>query len=240
MAETHTLQAKPRERAGKGAARRDRRNGRVPGVIYGGGKEPLLVTFDPGTLDREIYQKPGFFTRLYDVQVDGSKGRQLALCRDLQLDPVTDRPIHLDLLRVSERTEVTVEVPVHFVDEAESPGLERGGVLNIVRHTIEVVCRADAMPAHLEVSLAGLDINESAHISGVHLPDGVRPSIDDRDFTIATIAAPSAVKAEAAEEQAEAEAEHAGEEIEGEGAEAPAEGEAPGGESEGESGESES
>lgn len=224
MTESHTLEAQPRERAGKGAARRDRRNGRVPAVIYGAGKEPTLVTLEPGMLDREVY-KAGFFTRLYNIEVAGTRGKQLAICRDLQFDPVTDRPIHVDFLRVSAQTEVTVNVPVHFVGEEESPGLKRGGVLNIVRHEIEMVCRADTIPSAIEVNLAGLDINDAAHISNVELPDGVHPTIDDRDFTIATIAAPSAVKAEAAEEQAEGEeAEAAEEEAEGEEAESAAEG----------------
>ena len=192
MADTQSLKAQPRERAGKGAARRDRREGRVPGVIYGAGKEPSLFTIQPGVLDREL-GKQGFFTRLFEIQLEGQKGKQLAICRDLQLDPVTDRPIHLDMLRVSATTEVTVSVPVHFIDEEESPGLERGGVLNIVRHEIEMVARADNLPNYIEISLKGLEINDSAHISMVELPDGARPTIDDRDFTIATIAAPSAV-----------------------------------------------
>jgi large subunit ribosomal protein L25 len=206
MSDTQTLTAQPRERAGKGAARRDRRAGRVPGVIYGGGKDPAMFTLHPGVLDREL-GKQGFFTRLFEIQLEGKKGKQLAICRDIQFDPVTDRPIHLDMLRVSASTEVTVQVPVHFTGEDESPGLERGGVLNIVRHEIEMVARADNLPDYIEVPLAGLEINDSAHISMVELPEGARPTIEDRDFTIATIAAPSAVKAEAAEEQEAAEAE---------------------------------
>jgi large subunit ribosomal protein L25 len=210
MTETHTLTAQPRERAGKGAARRDRRAGRVPGVIYGGGKEPSLFTIDPGTLDREL-NAPGFFTRLYEIQLKGKRGKQLAICRDLQFDPVTDRPIHLDMLRVSAKTEVTVQVPVHFINEEQCRGMERGGVLNIVRHEVEMVARADNLPDYLEVDLTGYEINDSIHISQVTVPEGARPTIEDRDFTIATIAAPSAVRAEAAEEQeaAEAEAEEA-------------------------------
>lgn len=206
MTETHTLTAQPRERAGKGAARRDRREGRVPGVIYGAGKEPNLFTIDPGTLDREL-NSPGFFTRLFEVQLKGKRGKQLAICRDLQFDPVTDRPIHLDMLRVSAKTEVTVQVPVHFINEEECPGIERGGVLNVVRHEVEMIARADNLPDYLEVDLTGYEINDSIHISQVNVPEGARPTIDDRDFTVATIAAPSAVRAEAAEEQEAAEAE---------------------------------
>lgn len=216
MTETHKLEAQLRERAGKGAARRDRRNGRIPAVVYGAGKDPVMVTFDPGTLDREVY-KPGFFTRLYDIRVPDKKIKEMAICRDLQLDPVTDRPIHLDFLRVSATTDVTINVPVHFVGEEESPGLKRGGVLDIVRHDIELLCQADRIPSHVEVDVSGLDLNDSVHISMVSIPEGARPTIEDRDFTIASIAAPSGLKAEIAEEQAAAE----------EAAEAEAAGEAP-------------
>lgn len=203
MTETHTLEAQPRERAGKGAARRDRRNGRIPAVIYGAGKEPRMITLDPGTLDREVY-KPGFFTRLYDIRLPGQKGKEVVLARDLQLDPVTDRPIHLDFLRVSAKTEVTVAIPVHVVGEEQSPGLKRGGVLDMVRHEVEMFCRADNIPAYLEIDVSGMDINDSVHISMVDVPEGARPTIEDRDFTIASIAAPSGLKAEIAAEQAEA------------------------------------
>ena len=137
----------------------------------------------------------------------------------MQLHPVKDLPIHIDFLRVSESSEITVNVPVHFVDEDQSPGLERGGVLNVVRYEVEVVCKAGSIPDELVGSLAGLDIGDSVHISAITLPDGVRPVIDDRDFTVATIAAPSAVKAEAAEAQAEEEGVE-GEEAEGEETEA--------------------
>jgi len=211
MTETHRLDAQVRTRAGKGAARRDRRAGRVPAVIYGGNSDPAMITLEPGDLDREIYQKPGFFTRLYDIRIDGRQSKELAICRDLQLDPVTDRPIHLDFLRVSAKTEVTVQVPVHFTDHEESPGLERGGVLDVVRHEIELLCQADNIPPHIEASLKGFDINDSVHISHVALPEGSRPTIEDRDFTIANISAPSGLKAEIAAE-AEAEQGEEGEE----------------------------
>jgi large subunit ribosomal protein L25 len=227
MSEIANLTAEKRERAGKGAARADRRAGRVPGVIYGAKKEPVMVTFEPGDLDRAIY-RPGFFATLFDIKI--GTGKERVLPRDIQFHPITDRPIHVDFLRVSGATELNVNVPVHFIDEEDSPGLKRGGVLNVVRHEIELYCRADNIPQHLECSLAGLDINDSIHMSAIELPDGVRPTITDRDFTVATVAAPSAVKAEAAEEQAEAEAEVTeaeemeAEEAEGEEAEA-AEGE---------------
>ncbi|MCG8594099.1 MAG: 50S ribosomal protein L25/general stress protein Ctc [Kiloniellales bacterium] len=219
MSNTIALPAEPRERVGKGAARAVRRAGRVPAVIYGDRKDPLTISLDPRDVDRELH-KPGFFATLFDVEVGGRKHRVLP--RDVQLDPVSDRTIHVDFLRVAQDTEVTVNVPVQFVNEDGAPGLKRGGVLNIVRHEIEFTCRADVIPQQIEIDLGGLEIGDSVHISMVKLPDGVTPTITDRDFTIATVAAPSAVKAEAAEEQAAAEGEEgqapaAGEAAEGAG-----------------------
>jgi large subunit ribosomal protein L25 len=214
MAEISTIAAQRRERAGKGPARAARRAGRVPGVIYGSKKDPSMVTLDPRELDREL--KTGtFLATVYDVQIDQDKERVLP--RDVQFDPVTDQPIHVDFLRVSATSSVTVQVPVNFLNEEESPGLKRGGLLNVVRHEIEMICRADAIPAGIDIDLTGLDIGDSVHISMITLPDGVAPTITDRDFTIATVAAPTVVQEE--EEEAEE-----GEELE-EGAEAVAEGE---------------
>lgn len=204
MSEIHKLAAEPRERAGKGAARAARRAGRVPGVIYGARKDPVLITLDPRDLRREI-GGGGFFAKLFDVELGG--GSERVLPRDLQLHPVTDRPIHVDFLRVSRDTRIDVMVPVVFLNEEESPGLKRGGVLNVVRHEIELSCRADAIPPRIEVDLTGRDIGDSAHISEIALPEGVRPTITDRDFTIATIAAPSVIREEAAEAAEAAEGE---------------------------------
>jgi len=223
MAEFTTLPAEPRERAGKGPARAVRRAGRVPGVIYGARKDPLMVSMDPRDLEREL-KTGAFLATVYDLTVNG--GTERVLPRDVQFDPVSDRALHVDFLRVSSTTRVTVEIPVHFLNEEQSPGLERGGLLNVVRHEIEFHCRADAIPHSIDIDLTGLDIGDSVHISSVSLPEGVVPTITDRDFTIATIAAPTVVQEEAAEEE---EAEEA---AEGEEAEA-AEGEAEGVESEG-------
>ena len=223
MSDTIALPAEARERVGKGAARAVRRAGRVPAVIYGDRKDPLTISLDPRDVDRELH-KPGFFATLFDVEVSGKKHRVLP--RDVQLDPVSDRTIHVDFLRVAQDTEVTVNVPVNFVNDEESPGLKRGGVLNIVRHEIEFTCRADAIPQQIELDLTGLEIGDSVHISMVKLPDGVTPTITDRDFTIATVAAPSAVKAEAAEEQAAAAESEEGEAPAAEEAAAEGEGEA--------------
>ena len=211
MAEVSTIAAERRERAGKGPARAARRAGRVPGVIYGAKKDPAMVTLDPRELDREL-NTGGFMATIYDVQIEQDKERVLP--RDVQFDPVTDRPIHVDFLRVSETTSVTVQVPVNFLNEEECPGLKRGGLLNVVRHEIEMICRADAIPSAVEVDLTGLDIGDSIHISMISLPDGVAPTITDRDFTVATIAAPTVAQEE---EEAE-EGEELEEGVEGEGA----------------------
>lgn len=221
MSEVLNLVAERRERAGKGAARAARRAGRIPGVIYGAKKDPVMINLDPKALNKEL-NKAGFFATLFDVEIDGKKER--ALPRDVQYDPVTDRAIHIDLLRVSAATAVTVNVPVSFINEEQSPGLTKGGVLNVVRYEIELNCRADAIPQELELDLSSLDLGDSAHFSMITLPDGVEPTITDRDFTVATIAAPSAVKSEAAE-AAEAEAEGEGE---GEGGDASSDAEASG------------
>jgi large subunit ribosomal protein L25 len=218
MSDVHTLVAEAKDRAGKGAARAARRAGRVPAVIYGAKKAPVMISLAPRDLDREI-SGGGFFATLYDVQVADLKERVLA--RDLQLHPVNDRPLHVDFLRVSASTEVTVQVPCSFNNEEESPGLKRGGVLNIVRYELELVCRADAIPQQIDVDLTGLEIGDSVHISEVTLPEGVQPTITDRDFTVASIAAPS-VMTEEAEEVEEGEE---GEDLEGlEGEEVPEDG----------------
>jgi large subunit ribosomal protein L25 len=192
MAETNTLVGELRDRAGKGAARAARRAGRVPGVVYGNKQDPLLISVDPKLLDRALH-RPGFFTRLMDLQVGNDKHKVLP--RDVQLDPVTDRPLHIDLLRVSEDSTIHVAVPVHFINQDKSPGLRRGGVLNIVRHEIDMVVRANAIPDHITVDLAGTDIGTSIHISMIKIPEGARVTISDRDFTVATVAAPTVEKA---------------------------------------------
>jgi large subunit ribosomal protein L25 len=172
----------------------------VPGVIYGAKQDPNMISVEERLLNKLLHQG-GFFSTLFDVKVDGKAERVLA--RDVQFDPVSDYPVHIDFLRVSAATSVHVEVSVHFINEEQCPGLVEGGVLNVVRHEIELVCRADAIPQHIDIDLAGLDIGDGVHISTVKLPDGVRPAITDRDFTIATIAAPTVVREETADSQAE-------------------------------------
>ena len=200
MSDVQTLDTELRERVGKGAARATRRAGRVPAVIYGAKKDPVMISLDPRDLTREI-NSGSFFATLYELQV-GAKSKERVLPRDLQMDPISDRPIHVDFLRVRADTEINVEIPVSFINEEESPGLKRGGVLNVVRYEIEMACRADAIPPQIEIDLTGLDIGDSVHISQIELPDGVQPTITDRDFTIVTVAAPSVITEEEEEEEA--------------------------------------
>ena len=222
MSDVVDLPANARNTAGKGAARAVRRAGYVPAVIYGNKQEPLMVSVDPKALLLEL-TKTGFFTKLVDIRVNGETHRVLP--RDVQFHPVTDEPIHVDFLRVLAGTEITVAVPVIFINEEESPGIRRGGVLNVVRHEIELVCIADRIPQAVTIDLTGLEIGDSLHIGEITLPDGVKPAVADRDFTVATVAAPTVKAEEDAAAQA-ALAEEVEEELE-EGAEAVAEGEAP-------------
>ena len=188
MADIITLVAEQRQRSGKGTAREARRNGRIPAIIYGNKEEPVSITVERRLLEQEL-GKSGFFIRLLDVDIGGTKHRVLP--RDTQYHPVTDVPMHVDFLRYSADRKITIEVPVHFLNEAKSPGLKSGGVINIVRHTIAVLCTADQIPDAFEVDLAGLEIGDSVHASTLALPQGVELTITDRDFTVATIAAPT-------------------------------------------------
>lgn len=198
--ETYELTAEARDRVGKGSARHLRRSGKIPAVIYGDKQPPMPIALPYKDVFLKIHGG-GFLTTLATIDVDGTKIPVLP--KDYQLDPVRDFPVHVDFLRIGKDTIVTVDIPVHFVGEEESPGLERGGVLNVVRYAIELHCPASAIPEYIEVSVAGLDIGDGVHISAVTLPEGVSPTITDRDFTIATVAAPAGLKSE--EEEAEEE-----------------------------------
>lgn len=199
--EAAPLQAQLRQRTGKGAARELRRNSMVPAVIYGEKKEPLAIALPYKELSMRLHGG-GFMTTIAMIEIDGETHRVLP--KDYQLDPVRDFVEHVDFLRVGRNTIVTVAIPVVIINEEQSPGIERGGVVNMVRHEIEVNCPADSIPDSIEVDLTGLEINEGVHISSVNLPEGVTPAITDRDFTIATVAAPAALLSEE-EEAAEAE-----------------------------------
>ncbi len=188
MAEIQTIKAEARSKIGTGGARDARRGGRVPAIVYGEKAEPQPVSVDLKQIDREIH-KTSFFATLYEIEIDGKKQRVLP--RDLQLDPVNDTPVHLDFMRVGKNTRLRVNVPVVAVNGEASPGLKRGGVLNIVRHEVAVFCRADNIPEKITIDLTGLDINDSVHISNVKLPEGVEPTIKGRDFAVATISPPT-------------------------------------------------
>jgi large subunit ribosomal protein L25 len=193
MSDLLHLPAETRERAGKGASRALRREGRVPAVIYGGNEEPLAIHVEEKLLVKQL-GTGHFFNSIVEVEVGGKTVRTLP--KDVAFHPVSDRPLHADFLRLSANSTVHVEVPVIFVNEAASPGLKRGAVLNIVRHELELVCEADKIPDDIAIDVTGLDVGASIHISHVTLPAGVKSAITDRDFTIATIVAPSGLRSE--------------------------------------------
>ena len=191
MAEMKTLTATVRSGTGKGAARSVRREGRIPGVIYGGGDAPESITLDYRDLNKLIYAGH-FLTTIFEIDVGGRKERVIP--RDYQLDVVRDTPMHIDFLRLKAGSSLRIDVPVHFINQDISPGLKKGGTLNIVLHTVEMRVPADAIPEAITVDLAKADINESIHISAVPLPEGCKPIIQDRDFTVATIVPPLVVE----------------------------------------------
>ena len=199
MRDVTTIAAEARARAGKGTARATRLNGRVPGVIYGEKQTPELISVESRELLKELH-KGNFFSRLLNIECGGKSERVLA--RDVQLDPVSDRPIHVDFQRVGKGSKIRIFIPVHFTEQDQSPGLKKGGVLNIVRHEVEFFCQPDAIPESISISLAGMEIGHSIHISAFTLPNGIKPVIQDRDFTVATVAAP--IKEEEVKPTAEA------------------------------------
>ena len=200
MSDTLTLNASKRDRAGKGSARAARRSGEIPAVIYGDRKEPLSITINANEF-RKLINQPGIFSQLLNITVDGSDNS--VLTRDIQFHPVTDVPLHADFLRVSKGAKIAVMVAVEFINEDKSQGLKTGGILNVVRHEVELECPANAIPENIVVDLDGTNVGDSIHISAISLPDGVTPTITDRDFTVATIAAPASETEEVSEETTE-------------------------------------
>jgi large subunit ribosomal protein L25 len=222
MSEQLMLPAEARDRAGKGASRALRRDGRVPAVVYGEKTEPLSIHVEEKLLSKMLHT--GHFMNSV-VMIDFQGKPQRTLPKAVDFHPVSSRPIHVDFLRIGEHTKVHVNVPVRFDNDEESPGLKRGGVLNVVSHELELVCDAASIPNEIHIDLTGLEIGDSIHISQVKLPDGVTAANQDDDFTVATIVAPSAMKAEEEEAAAEGEVPTVGEEGE-EGAEGEGGGEA--------------
>lgn len=214
MSDIYEIAAEKRERAGKGIARALRREGLVPAVIYGDKKDPEGISVKVGELNK-LFNTGRIMSTLVDIEVAGKKQR--AIARDVQLHPVRDDILHADFLRLGKGAKIAVEVAVNFLNEETCPGLKMGGVLNVVRYTVELNCPADNIPESIDLDLAEAEMNDSLHISEIALPDGVEPVISDRDFTIATIAAPAALKSE--ESGADADGEEA---VEGEEAAADA------------------
>ena len=220
MSDALTLPAEARERAGKGASRQLRREGRVPAVIYGGKEEPTMIHVEAKELVRQL-GTGHFMNSIVEIQLGGKTIR--ALPKDVAVHPVNDRPEHVDFLRMTKGGKIEVMVPVVFTNEEASPGLKKGGVLNVVRHDLDLICENDKIPSEIEIDVTGKDVGDSIHISEVTLPEGSESAITDRDFTIATLVAPSALKksegAEAAEGAAAADAVPATEQDEDEGEE---------------------
>lgn len=187
MSEAYVLTAEARDRVGKGSAREVRRQGNIPAVIYGDKKEPLSIALSRKDVTQMI-MSGGFLTTVGEIEVEGKKHKVLA--KDYQLDPVKDKLQHVDFLRISAKSVVTVNVPVHFENEETCPGLKMGGVLNIVRHEVEVNVPADSIPEFFTLDLATAEVGDALKVSSINLPEGAEPTITDRDFTIATIAAP--------------------------------------------------
>jgi large subunit ribosomal protein L25 len=187
MATVNVIKAVSRSRGGKGAARAERRAGRVPGIIYGDGKPPLPISLDYNELRQRILAGH-FLTTVHDVEIDGVKHRVIP--RDFQLDAVRDLPLHVDFMRLGEGATIRVNIPIHVRNTDQSPGVKRGGTVSIVTHSIEVRCRADAIPTGIEVDVSGLDINHSRHLSDIKLPEGVRV-VSGRDITLVTVVPPS-------------------------------------------------
>ena len=203
MSNDNQLTAQARDRVGKGAARELRRNSMVPAVIYGDKKPPLGIALPAKEVTMKVHGG-GFMTNILSIDVDGETHRVLP--KDYQLHPVSDQVMHVDLLRVSRKTQVTVDIPVNFINEEICPGIKVGGVLNIVRHTVEVNCPATEIPEGFEIDLEGYELGDSINISAVDLPEQVVPTITDRDFTIATIATPAGLRSDSDEDEGEEEA----------------------------------
>ena len=191
MSDALNLPAEARERAGKGASRALRREGRVPAVIYGGKEEPTTIHVEEKLLIKQL-MTGHFMNSIVMIELDGKVLRTIP--KDVAFHPVNDRPTHVDFLRLAKGSKIEVAVPVVFINEAASPGLKKGGVLNVVRHELELICDADMIPSEIEVDVTGKDVGDSIHISDVKLPEGVESAITDRDFTIAGLVAPSALK----------------------------------------------
>lgn len=195
MREIQELSVSPRPDTGKGPSYQTRQKGLIPAIIYGGSSQPENIALDAHKLTLAV-EKGAFLTTLFKLN-DGAKVTRV-IPRDLQLDPVTDRPVHVDFMRLEEGATIRLEIPVHFKGQEASPGIKKGGVLNIVRHSLELICPADNIPSAIEIDVSKMDVRDSLHISEVALPEGVVPTVKFRDFTLASIVAPTQMREEAA------------------------------------------
>lgn len=208
------LNVQLREGTGKGSSRSLRRMGRIPAVLYGGKDNPVHFSLEPIQLERELHST-GFLSKIFEISLDGKKEK--ALARTVQFHPVTDRPLHVDFLRVSKGSKITVSVPLTFINEEKSPGLKKGGVLNTIVHNLEVMCDMDHMPSQLEIDLTGLEIHDTIHLKDLKLPEGAVAAHPERDNDIANIVAPTVMKKEAGAEEEGGATGEAGGEAEGGG-----------------------
>ena len=191
MSKQTTLDVNIRAETGKNGAKKVIAAGKIPSVIYGLGEQPLNISIDKISVQKEI-NSGGFLTRIFSLNIDGKKN--LAIPRDVQFDPLSDQPIHIDFLRLAEDSKITLDIPTRFINEELSPGLKRGGVLNVNRRTVQLSCPANNIPEEIIFDLEGLEIGDTIRISGANLSEGVTPTITDRDFTVASVAAPTVVK----------------------------------------------
>tara|TARA_B100001057_G_scaffold182942_1_gene183591 strand:- start:777 stop:1472 length:696 start_codon:yes stop_codon:yes gene_type:complete len=191
MSKQTNLDANIRAETGKTGAKKVIASGMIPSVIYGLGEQPLNISIDKISVQKEI-NSGGFLTRIFSLTIDGKKN--LAIPRDVQFDPLSDQPIHIDFLRLAEDSKITLDIPTKFINEELSPGLKRGGVLNVNRRTVQLNCPANNIPEEIVFDLEGLEIGDTIRISSTNLGDGVAPTITDRDFTVASVAAPTVVK----------------------------------------------
>jgi large subunit ribosomal protein L25 len=197
------LDVQLRDTTGKGSSRALRRTGRIPAVLYGGTDAPVHFSLEPIQLNKEIHKK-GFMSRIFEVPLTGKKEKVIA--RDVQFHPVTDRPLHIDFYRLKKGEKINVSIPISFINEADSPGLKKGGVLNIIVHNLEVLADMDHIPAGIEIDLTGLEIHDTVHIQNLNLPEGVVAAHPERDNDIANIVAPTIMKETEEEATAEGEA----------------------------------
>lgn len=199
MVAVTALNVEKRAKSGTGPARETRRLGRIPGILYGTKLEPLMISVDEKSLLKEV-SDPHYHTKLYDLNIDNKNHR--ALIRQVQLNPVTDRPLHIDFLRVDASSRLVVDIPLKFINSDKSPGIKRGGVLNIVYHELQLSCPANEMPENITIDLTGLEVGHSIHLNAIELPKGTHVAHAGRDYTLATIVAPSGLKSEETTEEA--------------------------------------